>query len=139
MKNHTLPESAGICGVRFLNQMAIDKDRLPDFAKKEISDCSKAIARDIPWDTWRERIEGNLGVSTDALIALGFKPWSDEGDMELWLFPYWLLPFIPDGFPVVAIDGEKLNFNKDDADDDIRFGVLTYGIEVPRPQKVETK
>ena len=133
MRSWTLPESAGICGVRFLNFMAIEAERLPDFAKKGIKACSNAIAKEIPWNAWRDRIESGVGVPTDALLALGFRPWSDEGATELWLAPFWLMDFIPEGFPVTAIDGERAPWKREEADDDIRLGVLAYGIEVPRP------
>lgn len=135
MKNRTLAESAGICGVRFLNSMSENQNRLPDFAKKAISACSKAIAGDIPWDAWRERVKGDAGVDTSVLLALGFRPWNDEGTKELWLFPFWLVPFVPEGFPVVAIDGERLTWKRDEIDDDTRFGCIAYGIEVPKPTK----
>jgi len=135
MKKRTVAEFAGICGVRFLNSMAIEARRLPEFAKNGVENYSKAIAGEIPWEAWRERITAGVGVATDALAALGFRPWSDEGDSELWLAPFWLVPFIPDGFPVVSIDGERCEWKRSEIDDDIRFGVIAYGIEVPRPQE----
>lgn len=131
-KTWTLTETAGICGIRFLNEVALYE--LPEGLKKEVEACSKAITKEIPWDTWRERIDKHLGVPTDVLLALGFRPWND-GDPELWLIPFWLMPHIPDGFPVAAIDGEHLAWDKNRIDDDVRFGCLAYGIEVPKPAK----
>ena len=49
---------------------------------------------------------------------------------DLWLFPLYLVPIIPEGLEIMYIDGEKGIFKKDDMDNDIRFGCVAYGIEI---------
>ena len=135
MKNTTLAESAGICGVRFLNAMAQNRGRLPDFAKEEIDACSRAIAQDITWDDWRGWADGSAEVDADDLLALGFRPWNDDGSKRLWLIPVWLAPFVPEGFPVASISGDQTSWTSAYIDGDTRFGVLAFGIVVPRPSE----
>ena len=57
---------------------------------------------------------------------LRFQKWDDKSD--LWLFPLWVLPLIPEGMEVVTISGETIKFNRKEVDDDIRFGCLAFGV-----------
>lgn len=50
------------------------------------------------------------------------------GDYGLWLFPYQWYPHIPEGMELLDINGETELFKKGVTDDDMRFGVLAYGI-----------
>lgn len=47
------------------------------------------------------------------------------------LFPGEWFNVIPEGFIVTGLDGEQYPFKRDEADDDIRFGCLPYGIRKP--------
>lgn len=60
---------------------------------------------------------------------LRFGRW-DEELPNLWLFPLYLTPIIPEGLEVMYIDGGKTQYKKDEMDDDIRFGCVAYGIEI---------
>lgn len=67
-------------------------------------------------------------LTVDEARELRFSKWSDESD--LWLIPLYLKPLLPTGLKVTTIDGEVLEVGKDYLDDDIRFGVLAYGIVI---------
>lgn len=58
------------------------------------------------------------------LKAIGMAPW----DGRLWLLPYQWFNKIPLGFMLTCIDGTEEPFNPDTTDDDMRFGMLAYGI-----------
>lgn len=68
-------------------------------------------------------------LTAEEAKELRFCKWSDEMP-NLWLFPLWMLPLIPEGMMVMDISGETYPFERATADDDIRFGCLAYGIEV---------
>jgi len=44
-----------------------------------------------------------------------------------YLFPHEWFNFIPQGFECVSISGNKFKFDKKTADDDMRFGCLSFG------------
>ena len=46
------------------------------------------------------------------------------------LFPESWYKYIPEGFEVMGIDGVKEYFQPGKTEDDSRFGMLAYGIEV---------
>ena len=62
--------------------------------------------------------------------ALGMLRWDepDEHGNCLWLFPKEWFWSVPTGFFVESISGEKRAFLPGTADDDRRFGVLSFGI-----------
>ena len=60
---------------------------------------------------------------------LRFQKWSDE-QPNLWLFPLYLVPIIPEGLEVTSISGRNYKYEKDKADNDIRFGCVAYGIKI---------
>ena len=51
-------------------------------------------------------------------------------ESDLYLFPLYLVPIIPEGLEVVSISGKKYRYEKEKADNDIRFGCVAYGIEI---------
>lgn len=61
----------------------------------------------------------------DTLRQLGLRPWGDYG---LWLFPHQWYEHIPKGMRLLCIDGSTELFEKGVTDDDMRGGVLAYGI-----------
>jgi hypothetical protein len=71
-----------------------------------------------------------------ALRELGLIQWNEPGklggDMDvddvLWLFPAEWYDHIPEGFDIVDINGFREKFVRGETDDDIRFGMLSYGI-----------
>ena len=58
------------------------------------------------------------------LRALGLAPWDDK----LWLIPHEWFIHIPLGFELLCIDGAEESFDPAKTDDDMRFGMLAYGI-----------
>lgn len=68
-------------------------------------------------------------ITVEEAKELRFQRW-DEEHPELWLFPLYLVPIIPEGLEVTSISGNKYKYEKDKADNDIRFGCVAYGIEI---------
>ena len=58
------------------------------------------------------------------LRALGMAPW----DERLWLLPHEWFKHIPLGFRLQCIDGSEELFDPEKTSDDMRFGMLAYGI-----------
>ncbi len=67
-------------------------------------------------------------LTVEEARELRFSKWDEESN--LWLIPLYLKPLLPSGLKVTAIDGEVLEVGKDYLDNDIRFGVLAYGIVI---------
>jgi hypothetical protein len=68
-------------------------------------------------------------VSAETLKRIGCCMW-DEPDKDgnvLWLYPAEWYDHIPEGTPLVCIDGETSLFKRGETDDDMRFGCLAYG------------
>lgn len=59
-------------------------------------------------------------VSTDDLMKLGFRRWSDDDE---YLIPLWFLPHLQTGTDLICIDGTK---QSDDFDTDVRGGCIPY-------------
>ena len=68
-------------------------------------------------------------ITVEEAKELRFQRW-DEEQPNLWLFPLWLVPIIPEGLEVTSISGNKYKYEKNKADNDIRFGCVAYGIEI---------
>ena len=65
----------------------------------------------------------------ETLKQIGCQKW-DEPDAvgkTLWLFPAEWYAIIPDGTPIVDINGCQETFRRGETDDDMRFGALAYG------------
>lgn len=52
-----------------------------------------------------------------------------ENTRNLMLIPLYLFEQIPEGQQLYYIDGEAFLFNKEEADNDIRYGCLAYGVK----------
>jgi len=86
------------------------------------------------WDKFYEEMKKEKCINFNNLTVeeakeLRFRKW-DEELPNLWLFPLWLVPIIPEGLEVMDIGGEKYKYEKETADNDIRFGCVAYGIEI---------
>lgn len=68
-------------------------------------------------------------ITKEEAQELRFCKWSEEYP-NLYLFPLWLVPIIPEGLEIMDICGEKYKYNSKTADNDIRFGCVAYGIEI---------
>lgn len=69
-------------------------------------------------------------MSPETLEQMGCGQWDEANDKGecLWLLPGEWYDFIPDGFPLVCIDGTTSPFKRGVTDNDIRFGCLAYGV-----------
>ena len=120
--------------------------------KKEIQNCltwiTNRVSETIIYDNWSDdlKIKQNKEVfdtfyselkkhiditklTIEEAKELRFRRW-DEELPDLWLFPLYLVPLIPEGLEVMSISGDKFKYEKDKADNDIRFGCVAYGIEI---------
>jgi hypothetical protein len=69
----------------------------------------------------------------ETLKEIGCQKWDDpdkDGNV-LWLYPAEWYDHIPDGTPIVDINGQHENFKRGETDDDMRFGALAYGFLRP--------
>lgn len=68
------------------------------------------------------------GLAEETLKQIGCQKWDEpeNGDV-LWLYPAEWYEHIPDGTPIVSINGEREVFKRGETDDDRRFGALAFG------------
>lgn len=120
--------------------------------KKEIQNCltwiTNRVSETIIYDNWSDdlKIKQNkeafdtfyselkkhidiTKLTIEEAKELRFRRW-DEELPDLWLFPLYLVPLIPEGLEVMSISGDKFKYEKDKTDNDIRFGCVAYGIEI---------
>lgn len=64
-------------------------------------------------------------MKQDQLQELGMRVWDETG---LMLFPGEWYDFIPAGYDIVDISGNREKFEPGTTDNDIRFGCLAFGI-----------
>lgn len=85
------------------------------------------------FEMFYEELKNNIDLTKltkEEAQKLRFGLWSEEGENNIYLFPLWLVPIIPEGMEVTYISGRKEKYNKETADNDIRFGCVPYGIEI---------
>lgn len=119
--------------------------------KKEIQSCLTWLTNRISqtiiynWDnsfkvkenekafkTFYKELEKHIdfkNITVDEAKELRFQRWSEE-QPNLWLFPLYLVPIIPEGLEIEYIDGTKGTYKKDEMDNDTRFGCVAYGIDI---------
>ena len=96
----------------------------PEFSIKEFN---------YGFDRFYEELKRHIDfekLTVEEARELRFGKWDDESD--LWLFPLWLVPIIPEGLEVMSISGEKYKYEEEKADKDIRFGCVAFGIEIKK-------
>ena len=123
--------------------------------KKELENCFSYLVNKLSesfvYDNWDDKTkidELRLGFRTfydefkkhidftkltvEEAKELRFKRWSSEPEdpQNLWLFPLYLVPIIPEGLEITFISGEKGIYKPGEMDNDIRFGCVAYGIEI---------
>ena len=84
----------------------------------------------------------NIHAMPEATLkALGCKKWDapDAAGDVLWLFPAEWYDAIPDGLPVIDINGCTEAFERGVTDDDRRFGCLAFGFKRKAPLAERTK
>ena len=81
------------------------------------------------WDQFYKSLKNHLDITKltrEEAVELRFCPWEEESD--LYLFPLWIVPLIPEGFMVTSIDGEVFPFDPNTTDTDTRFGCVAFGL-----------
>lgn len=68
-------------------------------------------------------------LTREEAVALRFGKWNDESD--LYLIPLYLLPVVPIGTELTCISGKKVIYDGTNVDNDIRFGCIAWGINIP--------
>lgn len=94
-----------------------------EFKAKEIKESSEIFYEEL-----KKHIDITKLTKEEAK-DLRFAKWSNEYP-DLYLFPLWIVPLIPEGIEVMDIFGEKFKYEKDKVDNDTRFGYVAYGIEI---------
>lgn len=80
-----------------------------------------------PVDFTRDDWENLHTRSYEVLKALGCQIWDIDANRCHWLFPCEWYDLIPDGLTVVDINNNTEVFCRETADDDRRFGALSFG------------
>ena len=83
-------------------------------------------------DIFIENIKKHIdfeNLTRDEAHELRFAKW-DENMPNLYLIPLYLVPALPVGIELTSIGGEKIIYDGKNIDNDIRFGVIAYGIEI---------
>lgn len=93
------------------------------FCRKEIREATENFVHAL-----QEHIDFSK-LTREEAIALRFGRWDDEGD--LYLIPLYLLPIVPIGTELTCITGQKVIYDGTNIDNDIRFGCIAWGINIP--------
>ena len=113
----------------------------PEFAKKfaaalgvdDLSECefvtpqfhrTDGVIPSAPPQSLEEWLELTT-LPKERLRQKGLGIWDDENGLH-WLYPGKWYNYIPEGLPVISINGDVEIFHKGETDDDIRFGCLAY-------------
>ena len=83
------------------------------------------------WDQFYKSLKNHLDITKltrEEAVELRFCRWDENSD--LYLFPLWLVPLIPEGFMVTSISGQTFPFNPKTTDTDIRFGCVAFGMRL---------
>lgn len=102
-----------------------------EFIKKEIDEARVKIKKDV----------GTIDLqqfSEEQLKQLGCQFWDE--DSKVMLLPLWLYDLLPIGLELTCISGETKivtdnyqdNENGDYIDNDIRFGCISYGVDLEK-------
>lgn len=81
------------------------------------------------WNQFYASLKKHLDITKltrEEAVELRFGKW--DADSDLYLFPLWLVPLIPEGFMVTSIIGEEFPFDPKTTDTDIRFGCVAFGL-----------
>lgn len=100
-----------------------------EFCRKEIQTATMDFL-----STIRKHIDFSK-LTREEAYSLGFGRWSAEND--LYLIPLYLLPIIPIGIELTCIDGQKIIYDGTNVDNDVRFGYIAWGIEIPKRRKLQ--
>ena len=68
------------------------------------------------------------------LRALGLGVWDSDEKGTHWLYPAEWYSRIPDGLEILSICAERKVFKRGETDDDMRFGMLSFGFLQASPE-----
>ena len=88
----------------------------PEFCVKEINTTFSKFSKVV--------VDPN-DLSEEEMVNLGFLQFEDG----FYLIPLWLINNLPETCFLTCIDGESRVFNKNEIDNDNRFGMLAYGVK----------
>ena len=94
------------------------------FCRKEIREATETFVCEL-----RKHIDFH-NLSRKEATALRFGKWEDKND--LYLIPLYLLPILPIGTELTCINGDKVIYDGTNIDNDIRFGCIAWGINIPK-------
>ena len=107
-------------------------NRVSETIEYNWDDGFKAKENKKSFETFYKELKNHIDfskITIEEAEELRFQRW-DEEQPNFWLFPLYLVPIIPEGLEVMSISGDKFKYEKDKADNDIRFGCVAYGIEI---------
>lgn len=107
-------------------------NRVSETIEYNWDDGFKAKENKKSFETFYKELKNHIDfskITIEEAKELRFQRW-DEEQPNFWLFPLYLVPIIPEGLEVMSISGDKFKYEKDKADNDIRFGCVAYGIEI---------
>ena len=93
------------------------------FKEKQIKESSNKM-----YDTLEKYIDVTT-LTIEECLDLGFRKWDDVFP-DLYMFPLWFVPLLPNGLDVMDINGRKFKYFKSFVDTDIRLGCISFGIEI---------
>lgn len=95
--------------------------------------CTKPIwsgtwEKDEVWGQFYKSLKSHLDITKLTLDeAKGYRFCRWDENSNLWLFPLWVVPLIPEGLMVTSISGETFPFDST-TDLDTRFGCVAFGL-----------
>jgi hypothetical protein len=113
-------------GIKIINNIIIHQD----FDGTRIGKDDAKMIKELGTDIWKYLTTFALTINKDDLLSFGFKPWDETSD--IYLIPYFLRTTIPANWKFYGIDEKPFISKAGGAgeDDDIRLGVLAYGIKI---------
>lgn len=103
-----------------------------DYKQKQLEESFEAFYKSL-WKTENIPLIDLSEMTVETALELRFQKWDSDGN--LYLIPLWFKPLIPIGIELTSINGEKIVYDGNNIDDDIRFGCLAYGIEMTEVEK----
>ena len=103
-----------------------------DYKQKQLEESFEAFYKSL-WKTENIPLIDLSEMTVETALELRFQKW--DSDSNLYLIPLWFKPLIPIGIELTCINGEKIVYDGNNIDDDIRFGCLAYGIEITEEHK----
>lgn len=103
-----------------------------DYKQKQLEESFEAFYKSL-WKTENIPLIDLSEMTVETALELRFQKW--DSDSNLYLIPLWFKPLIPIGIELTSINGEKIVYDGNNIDDDIRFGCLAYGTEMTEVEK----